>query len=80
MEALSPPKHDRATAKGIVQFMTPNTLSANVWKRETTTLENYYANSFYHLLILCIIYLRHQLSSALFLIPLNLHCEFHHIY
>lgn len=32
MEALSPPKQERATAKGIVQFITPNTLSANVWK------------------------------------------------
>lgn len=30
MEALSPPKQERATAKGMVQFMTPNTLSANV--------------------------------------------------
>lgn len=30
MEALSPPKQERATAKGIVQFITPNTLSANV--------------------------------------------------
>lgn len=32
MEALSPPKQERATAKGIVQFITPNTWSANVWK------------------------------------------------
>ena len=31
IEAFSPPKQDRATARGIVQFMTPNTLSANVW-------------------------------------------------
>lgn len=30
IEALSPPKQERATAKGIVQFMTPNTWSANV--------------------------------------------------
>lgn len=30
MEALSPPKQERATAKGMVQFITPNTLSANV--------------------------------------------------
>lgn len=30
MDALSPPKQERATAKGIVQFMTPNTRSANV--------------------------------------------------
>lgn len=34
MEALSPPKQERATAKGIVQFITPNTWSANVWKEK----------------------------------------------
>lgn len=38
MEAFSPPKQDSATAKGMVQFITPNTLSANVW-RETTDLK-----------------------------------------
>ena len=32
MEALSPPKQERATASGIVQFITPNTWSANVWR------------------------------------------------
>lgn len=32
MEALSPPKQERATASGMVQFITPNTLSANVWE------------------------------------------------
>lgn len=31
IEALSPPKQDRATARGMVQFITPNTWSANVW-------------------------------------------------
>ena len=34
MEALSPPKQERATAKGIVQFITPNTWSANVWREK----------------------------------------------
>lgn len=34
MEALSPPKQERATAKGMVQFITPNTWSANVWKEK----------------------------------------------
>lgn len=35
MEALSPPKQDRATARGMVQFITPNTWSANVCGRRT---------------------------------------------
>lgn len=34
MEALSPPKQERATANGIVQFITPNTWSANVWEEK----------------------------------------------
>lgn len=38
MEAFSPPKQDRATAKGIVQFITPNTLSANVWREKIELL------------------------------------------
>lgn len=30
IEALSPPKHEKATAMGIVQLKIPNTWSANV--------------------------------------------------
>ena len=32
MEALRPPKQESATARGMVQFITPNTWSANVWQ------------------------------------------------
>lgn len=31
IEALSPPKQEKATAMGIVQLNIPNILSANVW-------------------------------------------------
>lgn len=31
MEALSPPKQEKATAMGIVQLKIPNTWSAKVW-------------------------------------------------
>lgn len=34
MEALSPPKQESATASGMVQFITPNTLSANVCREK----------------------------------------------
>lgn len=34
MEALSPPKQESATASGMVQFITPNTLSAKVWREK----------------------------------------------
>lgn len=47
IEALSPPKQERATARGMVQFITPNTWSANVWGNKnrsyTTPIQNAYS-------------------------------------
>lgn len=35
IDALSPPKQDRATAMGMVQLNMPNVWSANVWGQRT---------------------------------------------
>lgn len=35
MDALRPPKQDRATAMGMVQLNMPNVWSANVWGQST---------------------------------------------
>lgn len=37
IEALSPPKQEKATAIGIVQLKIPNTSSANVWLEKKKT-------------------------------------------